>query len=203
MEGKNVYSLISRISKFYDLCLKLTGYEKSVNNFVSQLPIKRENHISVLDAGCGTGLYSLSILKQFPNSRITAFDSHNKLVDYFLKKIKARGLSSRVHLFCADIQGPLKEIENKKFDLIITAGVLEYVNLEKTVNHLSNHLNPGGYFLNSPVKNNWVGRLVGKLYRCKPYPRDRNLKAFTKIGFTADKFFVSKFFKELHIFKKG
>jgi len=107
-----------------------------------------------------------------------------------------------VHLFSADIQGSLQEINNEKFNLIITAGVLEYVPIEQTVANLSRFLLPGGYFLNSPVKNNLVGKITGWFYVFKPYSRSRNTQAFTKDGFELVKLLVHWSFKELHIFKK-
>ena len=76
--------------------------------------------MKVLDAGCGTGLYTLSLLKNFPNAQIIAFDYNPDLVTHLKTKLYLSNYSSRVKLFSADIQGPLTEINKEVFDFIIT-----------------------------------------------------------------------------------
>lgn len=199
------YSLIAQVADFYDVYLRFIGYEKSVRKFVDHLPFGPEMPIKVLDAGCGTGLYSLAILKKYPNAQITAFDQDGKLVEHFKEKLQRKGLDQKVRVFPADISGTLTELGPEKFDLIITAGVLEYVPLVPTVGNLAKYLVPEGYFLNAPVANNFLGRIIGYMYGCKPYSQSENLKAFTDQGFSLIELFVPKTihsFKELHIFRK-
>jgi ubiquinone/menaquinone biosynthesis C-methylase UbiE len=207
MDPKKLYSLIGRSASLYDVGLSLVGYEKSVEYFVSCLPFGKEVSIRVLDAGCGTGLYSLQVLKRYNHARITAFDFDNQLVRRLEEKIREKNYENRTHTFSGDIQGSLKEIRDERFDLVITSGVLEYVPLERTIKNLSRFPASGGYFLNSSVRDTWWGRLVCKIYGCKPYTREENIKAFEKNGFHLEKIinvspYVPASFKEAHLFKK-
>ncbi|HYV33946.1 MAG TPA: hypothetical protein VE973_03820 [Candidatus Limnocylindria bacterium] len=67
-----VYSSIARVAKFYDFFAWVIGYKRSVNYFVDQLPFEENAKFNVLDAGCGTGIYTIAILKKYPRAQITA-----------------------------------------------------------------------------------------------------------------------------------
>lgn len=207
MDSQKIYSTIGGMTGLYDFIISTIGYKKSVDYFVSQLPFSKDDQIKVLEAGCGTGLYSLALLKNYKNATITAFDLNEKLVARLKEKVLKNKLDNRAHLFIADIQGSLSEIQNQKFNLIITAGILEYVPLEETVRNLSRFLVSGGYFFNSPVRDNAWGRFVCKLFACKPHGK-RNIQAFEQNGFSLEKVIEvpknpSASFKEAHIFKKN
>lgn len=206
MDSKKVYKFIGSISPFYTLLTSIVGYRKSVDFFVSKLSFQKDDDIKVLDAGCGIGLYSSIILKKYRNSSVTAFDLNPKLVEE-LKKREFKNYPDRLKIFKADIQNPPKEIENEKFDLIITSGVLEYVPLQDTIKNLSKFLKLDGYFFNSPVKDNLYGKIVCNLYSCKPYSKKENLESFTRNNFSLDKhiylpWYYPASFKEGYIFKK-
>ena len=208
MNSEKVYSTIGQITPFYDFLAWVTGYKKSVEYFISQLPFSESASIKVLDAGCGTGLYSFAVLKKYKNAKIIAFDLNKKLVDYVGTKALKNKLSDRFRVFTADIRSPLSEIENEKFDLIITAGALVYVPHEETVKNLSRFLISGGYFFNSPNRDSAWGRFICKLYACKPYPKTENISVFEKNRFTLEKDIKvpktpTASFKDAHIFKKN
>lgn len=208
MQSKNVYSHISKVANIYDFFSYITGYRQSIEYFVRQLPFEISAPIKVLDAGCGTGPYTFAILKIFPNAKVTAFDLDKGLVKHLKEKVQRNNLNDRVSVFTADIQGELSEIENEKFDLIITSGVLVYVPHEKTVRNLSRFLVLGGYFFNSPNRDSAWGRFICKLYNCKPYPKEENISVFVKNGFTLVKDIKvpktpTASFKDAHIFRKN
>lgn len=202
MKRSTPYSLISRVANFYDFFLWLSGYEREVNYFIDQLPFDKEVTFTVLDTACGTGLYSLAILKKYPHARVIAFDINTELVERLHYKLKKEGLDYRARLFTGNVLGPLKEITDDKFDLVITAGILEHVPIETAVTYLSKFVVTGGYFLNSPAKYNLFGKLVDWIYGCWPYSRSKNIKVFTDNGFILRKLIVPHSFKELHIFQK-
>ena len=195
------------MSSFYNFLSWVIGYKKSVEYFVSQLPFPENSPIKVLDAGCGTGLYAFAVLNKFKNAKIVAFDLNDKIVSSLKSKVAKNNLTGQIQVFTANIEGSLSKIENEKFDLIITSGVLVYVPHEKTVKNLSRFLIPGGYFFNSPNKDSAWGRFICKLYACKPYTKAENISVFEKNGFTLAKDIkVPKIpaasFKEAYIFKK-
>lgn len=207
MRSKKIYSTIGTYSSLYDYLAYVTGYQKSIEYFISQLPFSEDDPIKVLDAGCGTGPYSFALLKRYKNAQITAFDLDEKLVNYLKNKVQKSKLSNKFSIFRSDITGSLPEIENQKFDLIITAGVLVYVPHEKTVRNLSRFLKSGGYFFNSPNRDSLWGKFICKIYACKPYPKTENISVFEKNGFTLIKDInvpktPTASFKDAHIFKK-
>lgn len=147
------------------------------------------------------------LLRNYLNSNLLAFDFDRTLVQRLEQKILQTGFNNRAGVFTGDIQSPLDEIDNEQVELIITSGTLEYVSQEETIKNLSRFLAPGGYFLNSPVRNTSWGMLITKIYGCRPYSREQNLEAFEKNGFALQKittlpWYAPASYKEAHLFKK-
>lgn len=205
MKSQKLYSIIA---KFYDIGLWLNGYTRAAAYVVKQLPFVANAMIKVLDAGSGTGLYSFAILDGFPNSKVVAFDFNPEMVSRMKSSITNKHLGERIEVYIADILRELPMTANN-FDLVITGGVLEYVDVEKAVANLSKHLPKGGYFLNSPVKNNIWGKLVGKWMGFIPHTPEPLMAAFTKNGFELIerikipcRYFPISLVKEAQLFKK-
>lgn len=207
MDSEKVYETIGNIPSFYDGMVFITGYKKSIEHFVFQLPFSVEQPIRVLDAGCGTGFYLFAILQRFPNATVVGFDTGEKLIQHVQLKLEEKKLANKARVFVADIQGPLSEIEHEQFDVIVTAGVLEYVPQEKTIQNLARFLVPGGYFYNVPVRDSVWGKLVCKVYACTPYSSSQNITAFKNSGLELQESMdvpktPSAAFREAHLFKK-
>ena len=207
MNSEKVYEIIGKVPSLYDDIVFVTGYKKSIEHFVSQLPFSVDQPIRVLDAGCGTGFYLFAILQRFPHARVVGFDSGETLIQHLQTKINEEKLTSRARVFVADIQSELSEIHKQTFDLIITAGVLEYVPPEKTIRSLSRFLVPGGYFLNAAIRKNIWGNIVCKVYVCTTYSSDQNMRAFESNGFVLHnvldvKNIIAASFREVRLFKK-
>jgi hypothetical protein len=116
-------------------------------------------------------------------------------------------VNNRVEVFTSDVNGPLLEIQNKKFDLIITSGILVYVPHEETVKKLSSFVIPRGYFFNIPNRDSVWGRLVCRVYACAPYTQEENIAVFERNGFELTKDVEvprspAASFKEAHLFRK-
>lgn len=199
MESNRIYS---SIAGFYDLALGLSGYLLAIESFVREIPYDEAERINVLDAGCGTGLYSFAIVKRYPRATVTAFDLNKEMVARFQSRLEKKSeVSNRVQVFTADLCEPLPAIGNE-FDLVITGGVLEYVDIERAVKNLSNHLSNGGFFLNTSVRDNLMGKLVGKAYGFRPNTRGRNIDAFTGNGYRLMKSMRFPPTREAHLFRK-
>lgn len=194
--------LYTKIANSYHSTMKLAGYTMAVDFFVKRIPIEPERPIHILDAGCGTGFYSIALLKRFPNARIVAFDLNENMIEEMKGNLAKNGLTDRVEVFRGDLLRPLSFPE-EKFDVIVTAGVLEYVQIEKAVKNLSQHLASNGYWLNVPIKTNLFGQMIGKLYRLQPYTRDRNINAFERNGLKLLKIVDFLSLKEAHVFNKN
>jgi SAM-dependent methyltransferase len=199
MESNRIYS---SIAGFYDLALGLSGYLLAIESFVREIPYDEADEINVLDAGCGTGLYSFTILNRYPRATISAFDLNKEMVERFQTRLEKKSqVRDRVRIFTADLCQPLHDIE-KRFDLVVTGGVLEYVEIERAVKNLSQYLSNGGFFLNTSVRDNMMGRLTGKVYGFRPHTRSRNINAFTANGYKLMKTMRFPPTREAYLFQK-
>jgi ubiquinone/menaquinone biosynthesis C-methylase UbiE len=194
-------ALYSRLADSYDVTLTLAGYKMAVDYFIKHIPFDTARAIRILDAGCGTGFYSLALLKRYPNSEIVAFDLNREMIEKLKEKINKKGIGKRIDVFRADMETPL-QLEPEQFDLIVTAGVLEYVHIEKAVRNLRTYLKSGGYWINSPIKTNLFGKLVGKMYKLQPYSRKKNIEVFRRNGFNLMNIAEFLTLKEAHVFQK-
>jgi len=68
-------SYYDKIAAYYDLTFKLNGYGRSLDQYFANHPLPVSRGAKILDAGCGTGLLTLALLRalHFPVS-ITALD---------------------------------------------------------------------------------------------------------------------------------
>src|SRR4029434_3994518 len=68
-------SYYDRIARLYDLTFKVNGYGRSLDQYLATHPLPVYRGAKILDAGCGTGLLTLALLRaiHFPVS-ITALD---------------------------------------------------------------------------------------------------------------------------------
>ncbi len=205
MNSQSLYSIAAR---WYDIViLRLFGYERAAEYIVQQLPFAISDRIDVLDAGAGTGLYTFAILKRFPYATITAFDLNDAMLAKLGRKAEEKGVADRITRFRGSILEPIPG--KKQYDLIMTGGVLEYVDLKQAVDNLSSDLKSGGYWLNAGVKNTVVGKLLGGIAGFRPYAKDHVVTTFTESGLSLNKylnpptkFFFMRLVKEAYIFNK-
>src|SRR6266478_8433848 len=68
-------SYYDKIWRLYDLTFKLNGYGRSLDQYFASHPLPVSRGARILDAGCGTGLLTLELLRAlgFPVS-ITSLD---------------------------------------------------------------------------------------------------------------------------------
>ncbi len=201
--------IYSSVAKIYDfVILGLIGHRKAAAFYVCQLPFDENKVLRILDAGCGTGLYTFALLGRFPNARVVAFDLNQEMLKQMQANLEKAGLSQSVRTFIADIISPLPETD-KEFDLIVTGGVLEHVKIEEAVRNLSPYLKVDGYFLNAAVRDNVLGKLLGKIWGFRTYSKRENTEAFLSNGFALANFirlplryFFIRLAKEAYLFKK-
>lgn len=131
----------------------------------------------ILDVGCGDGFYS--ILMKEAGAKVYGIDISNKMVDF----LKEKGINCQF----GDVQNFNL---NKKFDKILCAGVLEFLDSPyKAIESIKKHLKKNGFLvILYPPLNFW-----GLLYKMYHYFHGLNIKLFTK-----QKFFISGFFVESH-----
>jgi ubiquinone/menaquinone biosynthesis C-methylase UbiE len=201
--------LYSNIARCYDLFLYMNNYKRAVDYFVKHISLDQGQAIRLLDAGAGTGIYTIAILKRFPHSHVTAIDINENMLRRLKSNLEKLSLTDSVKTIRSDARYPIPEIEGDEFDLIAAGGLLEHVDTQLAIKNLSRYLRINGLFFNSPVKNNFWGRLVGSLMGFRPYEESINIKSFTDNGFIhlrkiplSITYFPISWVKEGDLFKK-
>jgi len=158
-----------RIADVHNFALKLNGYRRSVAKYLRSLDLEIGPESVVLDAGSGTGIVTMSLLDSgFSPKTVVALDlSFNSLRlsgEQFAKKKRYSPISG--------VQGNILTLpfEDGTFDMVMTCGVLEYVNLDDGLKELSRVLKPNGKLVLLPVKAGVVGSMLEILYNFKIHP---------------------------------
>src|SRR3982750_1747633 len=68
-------SIYDRFTSLYDLMFRFNGYGRSMERYLRETPLRLPAGARVLDAGCGTGLLTLALLRVLTRpAEITAVD---------------------------------------------------------------------------------------------------------------------------------
>lgn len=163
-------SYYDRIARFYDLTFKLNGYGRSLDQYFENHPLPLSRGAKILDAGCGTGLLTLALLRaiRFP-VQITALDLSSTSV---VAARKALYYSSGRKRDVTFTQGNLLSLPfaDETLDLVVTAGALEYVPLEDGLAEIARVIAPGGHLLHLPIHPGIAGLALEILFRFKSHP---------------------------------
>src|ERR1700754_870735 len=163
-------SYYDRIARYYDLTFKLNGYGRALDQYFENHPLPVSRSARILDAGCGTGLLTLALLRaiRFPVA-ITALDLSSTSVAAARKSLYYSSGRKRDVTFA---QGNLLclPFADESVDLVVTAGALEYVKLEDGLTELARVIAPGGHLLHLPIHPSPVGILLEILFRFKSHP---------------------------------
>jgi ubiquinone/menaquinone biosynthesis C-methylase UbiE len=163
-------SYYDRIARYYDLTFKLNGYGRSLDQYFRHHPLPVSRGAKILDAGCGTGLLTLSLLRalRFPVS-ITALDLSQTSVAaarkslYFSSGRKRDVTFTQGNLLCLPFA-------DESLDLVVTSGALEYVPLADGLTELARVIAPGGHLLHLPIHPSLIGVFLEILFRFKSHP---------------------------------
>jgi ubiquinone/menaquinone biosynthesis C-methylase UbiE len=163
-------SFYDRIAGLYDITFKFNGYSRSLEKYLEEHLPPLPAQARVLDAGCGTGLLTLALLKVLDQPlRITAIDlSSSSLATARRAVAENSGRTQSVRFAQANLlQLPFAD---DSFDLIMTSGVLEYVSLSEGFEELARVIRPGGYMLHLPVRPSPASTLLEVMFRFKAHP---------------------------------
>jgi ubiquinone/menaquinone biosynthesis C-methylase UbiE len=163
-------SYYDRIARYYDLTFKVNGYGRSLDQYFRHHPLPVSRGAKILDAGCGTGLLTLSLLRalRFPVS-ITALDLSQTSVAAARKSLYYSSGRKRDVTFT---QGNLLclPFADESLDLVVTSGALEYVPLADGLSELARVIAPGGHLLHLPIHPSLIGVFLEILFRFKSHP---------------------------------
>jgi ubiquinone/menaquinone biosynthesis C-methylase UbiE len=163
-------SFYDRIAGLYDITFKFNGYSRSLEKYLEEHLPPLPAQARVLDAGCGTGLLTLALLKVLDQPlRITAIDlSSSSLATARRAVAENSGRTQSVRFAQANLlQLPFAD---DSFDLIMTSGVLEYVPLSDGFMELARVIRPGGYMIHLPVRPSPASKLLEVMFRFKAHP---------------------------------
>src|ERR671912_152122 len=162
-------SYYDKIASFYDLTFKLNGYGRSLDQYFANHPLPVTRGARILDAGCGTGLLTLALLRaiRFPVS-ITALDLSQTSVAAARKALYYSSGRKRDVTFT---QGNMLclPIADESLDLVVTSGALEYVPLADGLSELARVIAPGGHLLHLPCRPTVASKVLEILFRFKSH----------------------------------
>jgi ubiquinone/menaquinone biosynthesis C-methylase UbiE len=163
-------SFYDRIAGLYDMTFKLNGYGRSLDQYLRAHPLPLPPGARILDAGCGTGLLTLALLKAATVPvRVTAVDLSASSLAKAARAVADN--PKRSHKVWVT-QGTLLALPftDESFELVVTSGALEYVPLREGFSELARVLVPGGHILHLPVRPSLASRFLELLFRFKTHP---------------------------------
>lgn len=164
-------SYYDKIAAFYDLTFKLNGYGRSLDEYFSINPLPIYRGAKILDAGCGTGLLTLALLRNVHVPvNITALDLSATSINAARKSVEESPGRTRDVTFAEGNLLSLPFADNS-LDLVVTSGALEYVPLTEGMNEIARVIAPGGHMLHLPCRPSPVSLFLEILFRFKHHPR--------------------------------
>jgi ubiquinone/menaquinone biosynthesis C-methylase UbiE len=162
-------ALYDRIAGLYNITFKFNGYGRSLEQYLRDHPLPISAGAKILDAGCGTGLLTLALLKALDLPvKIVAIDLSAPSLMTAKRAIAEETVRAR-DVGCAQANVLALPFADNSFDLIVTSGVLEYVPLQDGFGELARVLAPGGHLLHLPVRPSLASRFLEVMFRFKAH----------------------------------
>ncbi len=183
----NLTTRYDRAAKGWHKTVCKLGYYQAYKDLVSTafetIPsIRDEGDYSVLDAGCGSGAFTMALCEDTP--RPMAID----LLDISPKMLAqaAQNLSDQPHIFrqlCADIESVASK--GQKYDLILSAHVIDHLTEpSKALHALHCALRSNGKLLLAVSKPHWCTSLVQMRWHHNAYQPTKVTQMLKNAGFT-------------------
>lgn len=168
-------SFYDRISRLYDWTFKFNRYGRSLERYLDDNPLPLRSGARILDAGCGTGLLTLTLLKKLSRPAcVTAVDlSTSALVTarQAVNETISPAEEPSIHqVWFAQANVLDLPFVDDSFDLVVTSGALEYVPLKQGLGEMARVLAPSGYLLHLPVRPSLASRLLEVMFHFKMHP---------------------------------
>ncbi len=163
-------TIYDRFTTLYDLMFRFNGYRSSMERYLRETPLRLPAGARILDAGCGTGLLTLALLRVLTRpSEITAVDLSGRSLQTARRAV--RKLADARHTVTFVQANALSlPFADDSFDLLVTSGVLEYLPLQDGLREFARVLAPGGHMVFLPVRPSLASRLLEIMFRFKAHP---------------------------------
>lgn len=125
----NISGSYDRLNQILSLGIERAWKKKLVN------AVKQSNSSQILDLATGTADIAILQAQRIPNADIVGMDLSAKMIELATKKVRKRGLSSRIRLLQGDAEA--MPFEDGSFDAVsISFGVRNFEDLEKGLNEI-------------------------------------------------------------------
>jgi demethylmenaquinone methyltransferase/2-methoxy-6-polyprenyl-1,4-benzoquinol methylase len=101
-----------------------------------------ENPERILDLACGTGILTLALAEQFPDSHVTGIDLQEEFIHYARAKKSEKALKNvEFH------KNPAEDVKEGQYDLITASYLPKYVDLTVVIGNCAKILEKGGLLI--------------------------------------------------------
>lgn len=167
----NPVSIYDRFTNLYDLMFRVNGYGRSVERYLRENPLPLPAGARVLDAGCGTGLLTLALLRVLERpADVASIDLSLRSLQTARRAAQKLKVSPRRRVMFAQSNALALPFADETFDLVLTSGVLEYLPLRDGLQEFARVLAPGGHLVYVPVRPSPLTRLLEVMFRFKAHP---------------------------------
>ncbi len=132
---------------------------------------------SILDVGCGTGLWSLAVARKCPQATVVGFDPYEPDLAEARRQAQRENLAVEFHLL--DFDQAMEFFKDRRFDLVMCNGVMHYLDRPRAFNRMAGlladdgwlmvyHTHCAGYYLQRTLQNLRDGKLRTAFYYSRP-----------------------------------
>ncbi len=171
LPANDAVSIYDRFTGLYDLMFRINGYGRSLERYLREKPLPLPAGARILDAGCGTGLLTLSLARVLERpADITAVDLSMSSLQTASRAAHRTKSILRHRISFAQANVLALPFPDESFDCVVTSGVLEYVPLPEGFGELARVLAPGGFLLHLPIVPSPLSRLLELVFSFKTHP---------------------------------
>ena len=164
-------SIYDRFTSLYDLMFRFNGYGRSMEHYLRENLPPLPTGARILDAGCGTGLLTLALLRVLRRpASITAVDLSARSLQTARRAVRKLEQAARHTVAFVQADALALPFAGESFDLVVTSGVLEYLPLREGLGEIARVVAPGGHLVFLPVRPSPATLLLEVMFRFKAHP---------------------------------
>lgn len=180
-------------------------YASTLQQLIWQIPFELPKNGHILELGCGTGIGTEIIIRRFPSASITGLDQSESMLSICRERLPqlelVLGDFNQKECYNAFPEKKPIALQTNSYDLVFTTGaVSEYADLQQVVPFVYDLLKPGGQYVNIGIKRNFVGKIMGVLWKFNPAGKKKLMSVCKQAGFSVNEVPVSwKFFPTTYV----